>query len=80
MNPNNLLVWPDGFWCLREEYCEDFLRDQDYRVVEVDSEEWKALKLAGLIARGGAILNAKALALARLTGRKWLERPLSAGV
>ncbi len=53
MNPNNLLVWPDGFWCYQEEYCEDFLRDQNYRVVEVDSEEGKALKLGGPIARGG---------------------------
>ena len=47
MNPNDMLVWPDGFWCFREEHCDEFLRNDDYRIVAHNSEEWHALHLKG---------------------------------
>ena len=40
MNPEDILLWPDGFWCFREEFSPLFLRDDDYRVVPHKSEEW----------------------------------------
>ena len=36
----DILKWPDGFWCFREEYRMDWLRDDDYRVVGTKTEEW----------------------------------------
>jgi len=40
MPPEDLLIWPDGFWCFREELRENMLRGGDYRVVLEGSEEW----------------------------------------
>jgi hypothetical protein len=40
MYPDNILLWPDGFWCFREEYDPSFLRDDNYRVIVHQSEEW----------------------------------------
>jgi len=40
MYPDNILIWPDGFWCFREELNPDFLRDDNYRVIEHNTEEW----------------------------------------
>jgi hypothetical protein len=37
---DDIFVWPDGFWCLREEFRPDFLRDNTYRVILRDSNEW----------------------------------------
>ena len=43
MNPQDILLWPDGFWCFREEFSPQFLRDDDYRVVPHKSDEWSGL-------------------------------------
>jgi len=40
VSPHDLLLWEDGFWCFREEFSEQWLRAQDYRVVVCNSEEW----------------------------------------
>jgi hypothetical protein len=40
MNPDDILLWPDGFWCFREELCKEFLRDDKYRVILQHSDEW----------------------------------------
>lgn len=40
MNPRDILAWPDGFWCFREEFDKEFLRDDTYRVLAFESEEW----------------------------------------
>jgi len=37
---DNLLIWPDGFRCFREELSPDFLRDGNYRVVVHNTDEW----------------------------------------
>jgi len=43
MNPDDVLLWPDGFWCFQEELSPAFLRDDTYRVIPSGSEE--ALKI-----------------------------------
>jgi len=39
-NPDDILLWPDGFWCFRKEFSEEFLRQDDYRVILRHSDEW----------------------------------------
>ena len=36
----DILLWPDGFWCLREEFSPEFLRDDGFRVIPHRSETW----------------------------------------
>jgi len=43
VSPEDILLWPDGFWCFREELSPHFLRPDDYRVVTHQSEEWSTL-------------------------------------
>jgi hypothetical protein len=40
MNPNDIFIWPDKFWCFREEYFPEMLREENFRVMEAGSEEW----------------------------------------
>jgi hypothetical protein len=40
LNPDDILLWPDGFWCLREEFRKEFLRGDNYRVILRDTDEW----------------------------------------
>jgi hypothetical protein len=40
MDPLDVFVWPDGFWCYREEFVPAILRDYSYRVIEAAGEEW----------------------------------------
>ena len=44
MYPDNILLWPDGFWCFREEHDKDFLRDDTYRVILHYSDEWQEVQ------------------------------------
>lgn len=46
MNPNDILVWSDGFWCFCEELSPSFLRDDGYRVVPAGSDEARAITSA----------------------------------
>ena len=43
MREQDILLWPDGFWCFRSELSDDFLRDYQYRVVRYDSKQWHEL-------------------------------------
>ncbi len=36
----DILKWPDGFWCFREEFRMDWFRDNDYRVIRIETDEW----------------------------------------
>jgi hypothetical protein len=38
--PEDILLWPDNFWCFRNELSNEFLRADDYRVVSRHSDEW----------------------------------------
>jgi len=44
MNPDDILMWPDGFWCFREEFSSAFLRDYNYRLIRQNSEEWSSIE------------------------------------
>ena len=44
MNPDDILLWPDGFWCLRQEHSPEFLRDDNYRVIAHLSDEWRQVE------------------------------------
>jgi hypothetical protein len=39
VNPKEILLWPDGFWCFREEFSQGFLRDGGYRAIPHGSDE-----------------------------------------
>ena len=43
LHPLDRLLWPDGFWCLREELHPRFLRDDSYVVVPHLSQGWHDL-------------------------------------
>lgn len=43
MNPNDIFIWSDCFWCFREEHSKKFMRGKDYRVVEHKCDEWNTL-------------------------------------
>jgi hypothetical protein len=38
--PEDILLWPDDFWCFRNELSKEFLRGDNYRVVSRHSDEW----------------------------------------
>ena len=48
MYPDNILLWPDGFWCFREEHSPSFLRYEDYRVIVHNTDEWRAVESRGM--------------------------------
>jgi hypothetical protein len=39
-NPDDLLLWPDGFWCFREEFSEQWLRPHNFTVILRNSQDW----------------------------------------
>ena len=39
-NPDDILLWPDNFWCFRKEFSKGFLRQDDYRAILHQSDEW----------------------------------------
>ena len=49
MYPDNILLWPDGFWCFRDELAPSFLRDDNYRVILHQSDEWAKIQLTNPI-------------------------------
>jgi hypothetical protein len=44
MYPDNILLWPDGFWCFRDELNQNFLRADNYRVILRQTDEWLRIK------------------------------------
>lgn len=51
MHPENILLWPDGFWCYREELRPEFLRDDSYRVIVHHSDEWEVMRATPALPR-----------------------------
>ena len=39
INPEDVLMWPDNFWCLREELNPKLARDNDYHVIPFASDK-----------------------------------------
>jgi len=48
MNPDDIFLWPDGFWCFRAEFSPTFLRETAYREVIHLSNEWNWINANGL--------------------------------
>jgi hypothetical protein len=40
IHPDDIMLWPDKFWCYRHEYRDDMLRNSGYRIVLNLSDEW----------------------------------------
>ena len=40
MSQEDILLWPDSFWCFRNEQHQQPLRDDKYRVIPLYSAEW----------------------------------------
>jgi hypothetical protein len=51
MDQQDILLWPDGFWCFADEYNETMLRDQSFRLIPADTPEWVVAKEKPAIAR-----------------------------
>lgn len=39
-HPDDVFVWPDGFWCFREEHSDDDSLSDDFEVLRVDTPEY----------------------------------------
>ena len=44
LNDKDIFLWPDGYWCLREEFYRQPRQAYTYRLLEVGSPEWHALR------------------------------------
>lgn len=40
MSLDDILEWPDGEWCYRDELVGFSHKSDDYRVISVDTDEW----------------------------------------
>jgi hypothetical protein len=40
MDSNDILLWPDRFWCFREELRPEWMRDDSCREIVFSSDEW----------------------------------------
>ena len=43
MDPDDIVLWADGFWCFAAGLHEFAHRSDDYVRIEVDSPSWQAL-------------------------------------
>lgn len=46
MNPDDILLWPNGDWCMRREYTNGEYgtdKSDDFETVDYDSERWQEL-------------------------------------
>lgn len=43
MNPEDVLLWWDGFWCFRKDYNPEFAAKlgYNYRIIPEKSDEWQ---------------------------------------
>jgi len=57
MLEQDILLWPDGYWCYRFELCDGFTRDYPCRVVEYKSEKWLTLTQSPPNSSNGRVLN-----------------------
>ena len=39
-NKRDVLLWPDDFWCFRDEHRHEMLRGCNYRAITEGSPEW----------------------------------------
>src|SRR5471030_328692 len=43
MHEDDIFLWPDGFWCVREKHTPESLRDNNYREIAHSTDEWLGL-------------------------------------
>ena len=55
MREEDILLWPDGFWCFRFELRDGINRDSQYRVVPYESDRWEQLGQTRAYTRGQSL-------------------------
>jgi hypothetical protein len=58
LDDNDILLWPDNFWCFRDELGGHFLRTQYYRLIPANCLEWMHITYE-LVSRLEAIRKAQ---------------------
>jgi hypothetical protein len=43
MDLDDILLWSDGFWCLRRDTDQQLLRNKYFRVISFATDEWQEL-------------------------------------
>ena len=43
MNPDDIVIWPDAYWCFASELSEHNHRSDDYQIVRVNTAKWQEL-------------------------------------
>ena len=43
-NPQDIFLWPDGYWCYREEFYRQPRQAYTYRLVRMESAEWHSMR------------------------------------
>jgi hypothetical protein len=43
-NARDIFLWADGYWCYREEFYQQLRQAYTYRLLQVGSPEWHALR------------------------------------
>jgi len=43
MHEDDIFLWPDGFWCVREKHRPESLREDNYREIAHSTDEWLGL-------------------------------------
>jgi hypothetical protein len=51
MEQQDILLWPDGFWCFKPEYNDDMLRGKPFVLLTAGTPEWEAAKNKRVILR-----------------------------
>jgi hypothetical protein len=44
MEQRDILLWPDGFWCFKDEYHPDMMRDYSYVLLAAGTPKWLSTK------------------------------------
>jgi len=42
-NPKDIYLWPDGYWCFREELYMQPRHNFEYELVQMGSDKWNAV-------------------------------------
>jgi len=51
LNARDIFLWPDGYWCFREEFHQMPRQAYPYRLVRMGGAEWHGLRSGQLTSR-----------------------------
>ena len=54
LNPRDIFLWADGYWCYREDFYQQLRQVYSYRLLLTGSPEWHAL-------RGGYVVASRTM-------------------